>query len=161
MARGRESAERTSIVPRDRVIDCVRRELRVVVTVERTMTVEQISQASGVAVRAIRSYMDNEPTEVREPPTSATLSIAVVLGKRCVNAVLSLIGYGGAEPLDEPDVVEPMTIVAEMMGDIAVIAQAAARGKTHITHCDMPAVRKAADEIVADALKLSSIAVAE
>jgi hypothetical protein len=33
------------------------------------------------------------------------LSIAVVLGSRvCQRQVLSLIGYGGAEPLDEPDV---------------------------------------------------------
>jgi hypothetical protein len=161
MARGGESAEREPVVGRDRVVDTIRTQLHITVNVEKRMTVEQLSRASGVTVRAIRTYMANEPGEYREAPTSAMLSIAVVLGSRFVNQVLSLIGYCGAEPLDEPDVVEPMVIVAEMMGDIAVIAQAAARGKTHITHCDMPAVRKAADEIVADALKLSSIAEAE
>ena len=161
MSRGRESAERCAIVTRDRVIDCVRRELRVVVIVKRTMTVEQISQASGVAVRAIRSYMDNDDTEVREPPTSAMLSIAVVLGAGCVNAVLALIGYGGAEPLDEPDEEAPAEIVADMMTEVAIIAGAAARGKTRINHQDEPAVKEAADRIVQDALKLSSIAGAE
>jgi len=161
MSGGRESAKRCAIVTRDRVIDCVRRELRIVVTVEKTMTVEQISSASGIEVRTVRTYMANDPTEAREPSTSALLSIAVVLGARCVNAVLSLIGYGGAEPLDEPDEAEPMAIAADMMTEVAIITQAAARGKGRINHQDAPAVEKAANQLVHDALKLSSIAEAE
>lgn len=161
MSGGRESAEQAPVVARDRVIDTVRTQLRVAVSVERRFTVEQISQQSGVAIRAIRSYMANDATEAREPSTSALLSIAVVLGPRCVNSVLSLIGYGGAEPLDEPDAPEPMALAGEMMTDLAIITQAAARGKGRITHQDAPEVEKAADRIVHDALKLSSIAEAE
>jgi hypothetical protein len=144
------------------VIDCVRRELRVVVTWSARMTVEQISQASGVAVRALRSYMDNDPTEAREPPTSAhPIDCGRSWPAHCVNGILSLIGYGGAEPLDEPDAAEPMAIAADMMTEVAIITQAAARGKGRINHQDAPAVEKAANQIVADALKLSSIAEAE
>jgi hypothetical protein len=161
MARGGESAEQSVVVARDRVIDAVRTQIRVAVNVERRFTVEQISQASGVTVRALRSYMANDPTEAREPSTSALLSIAVVLGPRTVNGILSLIGYGGAEPLDEPDAAEPMAIAADMMTEVAIITQAAARGKGRINHQDAPAVEKAANQIVADALKLSSIAEAE
>jgi hypothetical protein len=139
----------------------VRRELHVVVNVEKTMTVPQISRASGVEIRAIRTYMANDPGEAREPSTSALLSIAVVLGPRCVNAVLSLIGYTGAEPLDEPDEAEPLTLAADMMTEVAIITQAAARGRGRINHQDAPAVEKAANQIVQDALKLSSIAEAE
>jgi hypothetical protein len=161
MSRGRESAGQSSVVARDRVIDTVRTQLRIAIQVERRFTVEQISEQSGVAVRALRSYMANDPTEAREPSTSALLSIGCVLGPRCVNAVLSLIGYGGAEPLDEPDQPEPMTLAGDMMTELAIITQAAARGKGRINHQDAPAVEKAANQIVHDALKLSSIAEAE
>lgn len=159
MTKRQESAEQSPIVSRDRVIDTVRRELHTVVNVERRLTVAQISEASGVPVRVIRTYMANDSTEAREPCASNLLSIAVVLGSRCVAVVLALIGYGGAEPLDEPDALEPMVLTAEMMTNIAVIANAAKNGK--IKHSDERAVKRAADEIVQDALVLSSIGDAE
>jgi len=156
-----DSAGSSSIVARDRVIDCIRRELRVTVAVEKRMTVEQISQASGVAVRAIRTYMENDPTEAREPPTSNMLSIAVVLGERAVNAVLALVGYGGAIPLDEPVDEQPMALVADAMCEVGIIAQAAARGKGRVNHQDQRMVAEAADKIIHDMLPLSSARHAE
>lgn len=162
MARAPESAADSSIVSRDRVIDIVRRELRTAIFVEKRFSdLKAVADAAGLESRAVRTYMANDPTERREPCASALLSLAVVLGPRCVNAVLALIGYGGAEPLDEPDNLEPMALVGEMMGNVAIIAQAAARGKSRIQHTDEPAVRHAADELVAEALKFSSIGDAE
>lgn len=162
MARGESSSGTVSIVSRDRVIDVMRREIRTALFVEKCFAdVAALASAAGIEKRALRTYMDNEQTEAREPCSSAMLSLAVVLGPRCVNAVLSLIGYGGAEPLDEPDAAEPMTLAGDMMTELAIITQAAARGKGRINHQDAPAVEKAANQIVADALKLSSIAEAE
>ena len=161
MARKLEAAAQVSIVARDRVIDTIRREIRVVVMVEKRLTVEQIAIASGVPVRALRTYMDNDETEAREPPTSNMLSIAVVLGERCVNAVLALIGYGGAVPLDEADELQPMALVADAMCEVGVIAQAAARGKGRISHVDDRVVAAAADKAIHDLLPFSSAGRAE
>jgi len=160
MARRSKSAEESPIVSRDRVIEVMRRELRTAIYVEKRFSdAGEIVTASGVPLRVVRSYMANDPGEVREACLSNALSIAVVLGQRTVNAVLSLIGYGGAEPLDEPDTDEPMVLTADIMSNAAVIAKAAARGK--IRHTDERAVKEAADHIVQDALKLSSIGDAE
>lgn len=150
------SAEESGIVSRDRVTVLLRSLLQSRVNIERLMTVEQVSQLSGVKVRAIRSYMANDPLEVREPPLSNALSIAVVLGAPAVNAVLSLIGYGGAQPLDEPDAIAPGTIVAELITHTAPIARAAADGR--FDHTEKPITRAAADAIIQAVLPLSSMA---
>lgn len=149
------SAAESAIVSRDRVTALIRALLHARVIVERSMSVETIATLSGVKVRAIRSYMASDPAELREPPLHAALSIAVVLGKGAVNAMLSLIGYGGAEPLDEPDARAPGLIVAEIIDATAPIARAAADGR--IDHTEEPDVRRAADRIVAAALSLSSM----
>lgn len=150
------AAEESGIVSRDRVTSTLRTLLRSRVDIERTMTAEHISQLSGVKIRAVRSYMANDPAELRQPPLSAALSIAVVLGPTAVNAILALIGYGGATPLDEPDEMAPGLIVAELVEQTSVIARAAADGR--IDHTEQPMTRKAADAAIAALLPLSSMA---
>jgi hypothetical protein len=139
------------IVSRDRVIDVLRRELRITSVVERRLTVEQVAEASGLKLGTVRSYMRNE--DPREPCLSAALSVAVVLGPRAVAAIMALIGYA-ASPLDGADDIKPMQLVADMMQPLATIAAAAADGR--IDHTEKPGCTKAADLIIATVLPLSS-----
>lgn len=142
------------LVSRDRVIEVVRIALRNATVVTRRFTVEEIASGSGVPIRTVRSYMANDPGEVREPTLSNALSIACVLGAAQVNAVLALIGYGGAKPLDEPDHLDLAQVVAHGLADFSVIATAAADGR--IDHIEEPQTMAAADRLIATVLPLSS-----
>lgn len=153
------SATEVSIVSRNRVTDAVRTILHVAVKVERRFTVEEIADHSKVKVRALRSYMSNDPTEVREPSLSAALSIAVVLGPRAINSILSIIGYTGAHPVDEGDAEQPFDIIANLMDDVNTIVQA---GKDNrFDHIERPVVKAAADHIIATLVPISSAGDAE
>lgn len=154
MATRLNTAENSAIVTRDRVTDAIRTELRTVVTIERTRSVEQIAAASGVPVRAIRTYMANDPGELREPPLSAALSIAVVLGSRAVNVILALIGYVG-QPVDEVEEAAPMELVAGAMAEMATIARAAADNR--FDHTERPVIREAADHMIEILTPISSL----
>jgi hypothetical protein len=91
--------------------------------------------------------------EVREPSLSTALSIATVLGTEAVNAILANIGYA-ARPLDEAEDACPMVMTAAAMQHLSVIATAAADGR--IDHVERPAVREAADMLIATVLPVSS-----
>lgn len=147
------AAQTSELVSRDRVIGAVRMALRNAIIVERSVTVEQLSGAAGVPVRTIRSYMANDPGEVREPTLSNALSIACVLGPRAVNAVMALIGYS-ARPLEDEEGDCPMQVTAQGMAHLSVIATAAADGR--IDHIERPGVRNAADMLIQIMTPLSS-----
>lgn len=147
------SAESVGLVTRDCVTETIRRQLRNAVIVERRFTVEQIANESGVSLRAVRTYMANDPSEVREPCLSAALSIAVVLGSRSVNAILALIGYV-ATPLEEGERVQPMQLVAEAMSDLSAIAAAAVDNR--FDHIELPTVQNAADHMIEILTPISS-----
>lgn len=153
------SATESQIASRNRVTDALRRELHIAVHVERRLSVPQISEGSGVPVRAIRSYMASDPGELREPSVSAALSIACVMGRRTVNALLAEIGYGGATPLEEPDEMQPMQIVANAFDHFNVIVRAASDNR--IDHTEEWATTEAADMLIATVLPLSSAGKAE
>jgi len=133
------------LVSRDRVTETIRTELRNAVVVERRFTVEQLAGQSGVELRAIRSYMSNDPTEVREPPLSAALSLACVLGPHCVNAILNLIGYV-ASPAEDAEAGNPARDAANAMAHLARFAQAAADNR--IDHTEKPIATEAADHMI-------------
>lgn len=113
-------------------------------------TDESLSGASGVPARTIKSYR----VEGKEPCLTNALSIGCVLGKTAVNAVLALIGYGGAGPLDEEDEHHPGVVVATVAKHFATIASAAADGR--FDHIERPDCKEAADGIIAELLPLSS-----
>lgn len=153
------SAEECGIVSRNRVIETLRPLIRTAVVIERRFTVDELSALSGVKVRAIRSYMAQDEAEARQPSLSVALSLATVLGTPAVNALLSLIGYGGAKPLDEADEAHPMQDVAKAMSQFNVFVQAAADDR--IDHTERDAVQKASDTIIATFIPYSSHGVAE
>jgi transcriptional regulator with XRE-family HTH domain len=139
------SAEEATIVSRDCVIDVLRRQLHVAVKIERRFTVEQIAAESGVKVRAIRSYMSGDDGEAREPSLSAALSIAVVLGKRTVNAMLATIGYVGMS-LEDAEKSGPAMVAAEAMCHLGTFARAAADNT--IDHVEEPEAENAVDNVI-------------
>jgi len=112
-------------------------------------TDESLGAATQMKPRRIKAYR----TEDKEPPLSAALSLAVVLGPSAINGVLALIGYV-ARPLDEPDALQPMQIVAAGLAHFNTIAQAAADGR--IDHTEENDCRLAADGLIATVLPLSS-----
>lgn len=148
------TAEDTGIVSRNCVIETIRPMLRNAVVIQRRFTVEQLAELSGVKVRAIRSYMAMDEGDARQPSLSAAMSLATVLGTPAVNAILALIGYGGAKPLDDADEPQPMQDVAKVMGSFNTFVQAAADGR--IDHTEADPVREATDTIIATLIPYSS-----
>jgi hypothetical protein len=151
-----ETVEDFAVVSRNRVTDAVRMALHIAINVERRFTVLELAAQSGVKVRAIRSYMSQDETEVREPSLSAALSLALVLGPRTVNAILSIIGYGGAKPMADEDELPPMEIIAAVVAPLNTLVQAASDGR--FDHTERAACRDAADQIIAAVMPLSSAA---
>ncbi len=108
-------------------------------------TDEALAASSGVSARCIKSYR----CEGREPPLSAALSLGVALGQPAVNAILSLIGYS-ARPTDANEAA-PGVAVAEIIGGLQTIAEAAADGR--IDHTEAPRCETAANKIIAAAAR--------
>jgi hypothetical protein len=146
------SVDNCGIVSRDRVTDLVRTLLRSAILVERRFTVDALAALSHIKPRSLRAYMSNDPGELREPSLSAALSIVSVLGPRAVNAVIALIGYGGAEQTDEPEGTAPGLIVAELIDATSVVARAAADGR--FDHVETPGVKSARSRIILAAMAL-------
>lgn len=145
-----DSADDCGLVAPDRVTNLVRGLLSAAVAPGGAWTYETLGAATRLKARRLKSYVH----EGKEPPLSVALSIGLVLGKPAVNAVLSLIAYGGASPLDEADPSQPMLIVANAMRHLSVIGVAAADGR--IDHTEAPDTTKAADMIIAELVPLSS-----
>lgn len=147
------SVSNSPLVTSDRVIDVMRRQVRNAVKVSRRFTLEQLSEESGVHVRVLRCWMSDDEDAHREPKLSAALSVAVVLGRPAVNAILATIGYAGS-PLDEEDAAGPALAAAEMMGEVARFAKCAADNR--IDHTEEDDATTAADNVIELALPFSS-----
>ena len=145
---GNASASDGGFVGRDRVCALVQGLLRG--AQGQGWTDETLAAASGVSARTIKSYR----VEGKEPGLANALSLGCVLGAPAINGILSLIGYGGAKPLDECDEHAPGEIVATVMRSAAVLATAAADGR--FDHLERPMCREAADTLIATVLPLSS-----
>lgn len=109
----------------------------------------QLEHSSGVNRHTIKAYR----TKTRRPSLANALSLCAVLGDRAVNSILYTIRYQ-ARPLDEADDLQPMQIVADAIGHLGVISQAAADNR--IDHTEAPTTTKAADMLIATVLPLSS-----
>ena len=70
--------------------DCVRETIQKILRAAQVrFTDEELSEASGVDARAIKSYR----VEGREPSLSRALSLLCVLGGGDLNRILNLVGY--------------------------------------------------------------------
>jgi hypothetical protein len=145
-----DAADDTPLVSPNRVTGVVRGLLAAAVAPGSSWTYASLSDATGLKPKRLKSYVH----EGKEPSLSAALSISVVLGKPAINAVLAVIGYGGAQPLDEAEDELPARVAAEMLANLSTIATAAADGR--FDHHERPSVRRAADNIIQLAVPLSS-----
>jgi transcriptional regulator with XRE-family HTH domain len=146
-----KSVQDSPIVSHDRVIDVIRSELHTAIVVLRRFSVQELADRTGVAKATIESYMRNDGA--KEPSLARALSIASIIGPRAVQAIVGLIGYSAA-PHDDPAALQPMQIVADAIGHLGVISQAAA--DNHIDHTEEPRTTEAADMLIATVLPLSS-----
>jgi hypothetical protein len=144
------SADEDGLVAPDRVSNLVRGLISAAVAPGSSWTYESLGAATRLSPRRLKSYVH----EGKQPPLNVALSLGLVLGKGAVNGVLSLIGYGGAAPFDEPAQSQPMQIVANGMKHFAVIANAAADNR--IDHTEERETTEAADALIAEILPLSS-----
>lgn len=147
-----ESASEGPIVSRDRVIEIMRQQLRLAIKVRHRFTYDSLAEQSGVDVRVIRSWMSNDANENREPKLSAALSVAVVLGRPAINAILAVIGFV-AEALEDQEGHQPAVDAAEMMAEVAEFAKCAATGR--IDHTKEELAATAADNVIELALPYS------
>jgi hypothetical protein len=130
--------------------DRVRNEMQALLRYAQTkFTDEQLSEASGVPARCIKSYR----IEGREPTLGNALSLLAVLGRPALNTILGMIEYA-ARPLDASDELPCGEVVACILTHSSTIARAAADGR--IDHLEAPACRKAADDLIGVVLPLSS-----
>lgn len=148
-----DSAQSSAIVSDERVRNALRLQIATAYNVTRTTTRAELAQASGVNVHTIDQIMSDDRAKHRRICFGDAMSIAFVLGPRAVNALLGLIGWVG-RPQDEANALNPMTIAAESMQHLAIIAAAAADGR--IDHTEELPTQRAADALIATVLPLSS-----
>ncbi len=147
------SARNALVVSDERIRNKLRQEIDRAINLDRSTTRAQIAQDSGVNIHTIDSITTRDVAKHRRICASEALSIAWVLGERCVSALISTIGYV-ARPLDDADELQPMAIAAGALAQLSIIATAAADGR--IDHTEAPSCRDAADAIIATVLPLSS-----
>lgn len=112
-------------------------------------TDEELEADTGVNRHTIKAYR----LLSRKPSLGAGLMIASAIGPWAVNRILNVVQFQ-AKPLGEEDTLQPMQLVADAIGHLGVIGQAAADGR--IDHTEVPMTTEAADKLIATVLPLSS-----
>lgn len=115
----------------------------------RGTTDDQLHGMSGVKAASIKAYRLKQ----RKASLPAGLALTGALGDWAVNILLHTIRYQ-ASPLDDPDTLQPMQIVADALQHLGVIGQAAADNR--IDHTERPRTTEAADNLIATIVPLSS-----
>lgn len=147
-----DTVQTEPLVSDTKLRDALRRQIDRAINVDRTFTRQQLALESGVNVHTIDAVLSRDPGKHRTVGGAVALSIACVLGSRCVNVILALIGYTGS-PLDEASEEQPCAVVGEIARGLSVIAAAAADNR--FDHTERPAVTDAADLIIATVLPYS------
>jgi len=154
MAHDSNDAQTSPIVSDERIRNTLRERIHRAIHVERRFTRETLASDSGVALHFIDSIISRDKAKHRRVATEDALSLAYCLGDGAINALLSLFGYGSAQPIDTPEPSRPMMIVAGAMKELAIIGEAAADDR--IDHTEQAPVALAADHLIALVTPLSS-----
>lgn len=128
-------------------------EIHSFLNVERVMSREQLANAAGLTVSmldAIRKAGEGR----RKVGPGIGLSLCYVMGERRVNGMLAQIGFGGATSLDNQQDGDVRNLVADLLPGLSVIGEAAKDGR--IDHIEQPHTTKAADDMIARLIPLSS-----
>lgn len=145
-----------ALVSDERIRNVLRSCIRRAIHIERTHTREELAEEARINVSQIDAVMSRDKSKHRRVAAEDMLSLAFVLGGPTVNALVKLLGYGGATPLDEPASVSAADLVAESLHDLSVIAADAIDG-----HIDQASSRSAADDLIERLTPFSSAGHAE
>lgn len=148
------SAGRSPTVSDERIRNVLRRELHRAINIDRRFTRSELEEQSGVTVHQIDQILSRDVAKKRRVTMEDAFSLAEALGDRCIQALIGTLGYVG-RPRDEPDPRRPMMVVANCMGHLSTIAQAAA--DDNIDHVEEPDTTEAADMIIVELTPLSSL----
>lgn len=148
-----DSARSLPVVSDASIRDTLRRHISRTISIDRRFTRAQLAAESGVNIHTIDAISARDDEKHRRICFAEGLSLAWVMGPPAVSALLALIGWVG-RPEDEVDQPNPMLIVAGAMSRLSVITSHAADGV--IDHLEEPDTQRAADELIAIVLPLSS-----
>lgn len=138
----------------ERFRNTLRRRIDVAINVTHDFTRAQLANESGVNVHTIDGILSADAAKKRRVAIEDAMSIAWVLGEDTVNALLMVMRYGGATPLDSVPRADLSQIVPNGLADFAVIA--AALGDGRIDHTEEVGTTAAADRLIKAMLPLSS-----
>lgn len=150
---GSDAARTMPVVSDDSIRDALRRHISRTISIDRRFTRAQLAAESGVNIHTIDAMLAREPEKHRRICFAEGLSLAWVIGPPAISSLLALIGWIG-RPEDEAGLPNPMLIVAGAMSRLSVITTHAADGV--IDHVEQPETQRAADELIAIVLPLSS-----
>lgn len=148
------SARRLPTVSDERIRNVLRRELHRAINMDRRFTRSELEEETGVTVHQIDQILSRDAAKKRRVTVEDAFSLAEALGDRCIQALIATLGYVG-RPRSEADARRPMAIVANCMGHLSTIAQAAA--DDNIDHIEAPDTADAADMIIVELTPLSSM----
>lgn len=151
------SVRNDAITSDERIRNVLRRHIRRVLD-NNEHTRSTLAQESRVNIHCIDMILSRDPAKKRRVAAEDALCLAYALGDEAVTAFVGTIRYT-ARHIDDRDPMAPMMIAATAMSGLSVIATAAADGQ--FDHLETPAVRDAADMIIATVKPLSSAGDAE
>ncbi len=107
---------------------------------------------SGVSLSQIDQLVSHDPAKQRRVTAEDAFNLAYTLGEAAVAALIGTIHYTASRPAG--DVIAPGRLLADLLPQVAVMADCAADGR--FDHTEAPRVREAADHIIASVFHLSS-----
>lgn len=154
MSNCNNSAQRTPVASDDRVRDVLHREYQRAVNIERRFTRDTLAQAAGINLNQLDAVVARDKSKQRRITVEDAFSLAWALGPDTVNALLGIIAYKGAVPLDAEDADCPLDSAVASMSALSVFMAAAADRR--IDHREEPEATRAVDTIIAELIPFSS-----
>lgn len=145
MTTGNESVQNSPLVSDDKVRTKVRAEMRRAMRFD-GKTREEIAADSRINIHTIDAWLSTDPDKRRPISFGQALSLMAALGPRSVNSFIALIGYVGAQHVDEAEPASPAFVAAEAMGHVARFARCAADNR--IDHTEEPESTSAVDSAI-------------
>ncbi|MCW1985571.1 UNVERIFIED_ORG: DNA-binding Xre family transcriptional regulator [Sphingomonas sp. R1F5B] len=150
----RKTVTTEGLVSDDRFQAWLSSQIHRVLHVERAMTRDELANAAGITTAVLDAIRRSDGGR-RKVGAGVALSLCYALGDGAVNGMLAQIGYGGAARIDDVEEGDIRSLLADVLPGLSVIGDAARDGR--IDHIEQPLTQKAADDIIARLIPLSSL----